>query len=300
MLRRKYSIVRAVSLMSIALALFLSDAAEAAPLQGRLANGTNFSGQYVVIDGRDDDGLLTHIVRIEGSVANESKQLKYEYAADDFPSVALSSLGYILVLVHSGGMEGRISYNYVTVLGHELVSIGVVQMQLHLGKVESIDVQSNQNLNDVQINKLVRDGFKFNLSMLGDSRNAYQAAALLLLARGKFIQGNETLNLIPLVSDKEISSDAFLLAKIEGIMRINGMAGEVPSGSNYRIVGVDRAYFFSSPSSLDVEKSYLIKGDRVSLVKRSNDRRYWLVDYISKTGRKTEKWLSCEAIDYCN
>jgi len=51
---------------------------------------------------------------------------------------------------------------------------------------------------------------------------------------------------------------------------------------------------------MDVMKSYLIKGDRVSLVRRSADRRYWLVDYVSKVGRKTEKWLSCEAIDYCD
>ena len=282
----------------VVLLLFAVGRADAEPLRGTFANGSPFSGEYVVTTRRDEDGVLVHLVEIELNTMVDGGPLRYEHAEDDFPLIEVDPSGYILILVRSGGMEGRIGYSYVTVCEHSLVSIGVVQMQLHLGKVASIDVQPNQNLTDVQVNKLIRDGLKFNLSTLGNSRNAYRTAALLLLGRGNFLHGDELLNLTPLQNDKEISSDPVLLAKIEEIRRLNG-AG-MPLASNYRIIGVDRAYFLDSLSSFDAEKSYLIRGDRVSLVKRSNDRRYWLVDYMSKTGRKTEKWLSCEAIDYCN
>lgn len=300
MQNQRSSAIRSAYVVICAFMLLLSGVAYARPLQGRFANGPGFSGEYTISDGRDEDGLPVHVVKIIVRAIGEKVPLQYEYAADDFPLVEVNPAGYILILVHSGGMEGQVDYNYVAPHAKQLVSIGIVRMQLHLGKVESIEVQPNKSLADAQVDDLIKDGLRFNSPDFFDSRNAYRAAAFLLLGRRDFLRVDDKANLKSLLNNKEISDDPVLLAKLEGLAKGDDDLGGVPSALTYRVIGVDRAYFLNSPSSMDVMKSYLIKGDRVSLVRRSADRRYWLVDYVSKVGRKTEKWLSCEAIDYCD
>ena len=65
-----------------------------------------------------------------------------------------------------------------------------------------------------------------------------------------------------------------------------------------KFVSSDKAYLYSSPSSLDITQSYLIRGDVVSVLSSSNNS-FIKVSYQPKGGKPIEKWVRCEDIDFC-
>ncbi|WP_338641091.1 hypothetical protein [Burkholderia pyrrocinia] len=279
--------------------IFVPGVARAESVHGKFFNGQAYSGEYLVAEATNSDGMRVHPVTVRLKVDGEKFPLAYSYVADDIPSVKSNDAGFLLIVVNSGGMEGSVTYDYVVPIRGKLASIGTVQTTLHLGKIESIDVQPNKGLAKNEINELVEGIVRFNPSALTEPLNAYPAAILLLLGQGKFLTPAGDSGLSRLYVNKEISDDPVLLKAIKKVISPDAQQEGGAQASNRKIVVSDKAYFYNYPKSSDIGKSYLIKGDVVSLIKKSDDGQYWLVDYISSRGRATEKWLRCADIDYC-
>jgi hypothetical protein len=142
----------------------------------------------------------------------------YTYLADDFPSVAASNLGFLLVVVNSGGKEGSVTYNYVIPKHGILTSIGTAQTTLHPGKVENIEVRPNKKLTKTEINGFIKEVVECDHLALSDPKNAYPVAILLLLGNGQFLAHEDRINLSPLIGNDEISDDPVLLRAIKNVL----------------------------------------------------------------------------------
>ncbi|MEK2601957.1 hypothetical protein [Burkholderia arboris] len=287
-------------IFSVAIWLILSqDVANAKAIRGKFFNGQMYSGEYSVTEGVNSDGVRTNPITVKMTVGTEKNQLLYSYVADDPPSVKASDSGFLLIVVNSGGMEGSVTYNYVIPFRGKLVSIGTVQTTLHLGKIENIDAQPNKKLSKDEINSIIRSIVKFNPPTLIAPLNAYPTSTLILLGQDNYLMSPNYSELSKLYANKEISDDPVLLRAIKKVIGDGVQNDKTDNTQNKKIVIADRAYFYNKPNSPTPEKSYLIKGDAVSLIKRSDNGQYWLVDYISASGEKTEKWLHCIDIGYC-
>ncbi|MDR6482004.1 hypothetical protein [Paraburkholderia terricola] len=194
-----------------------SNAARAESLHGKFANGQAYSGEYAIAESSNADGMRVNPVTIKLKVDGEKSLLQYAYVTDDLPSVKASDMGFLSIVVNSGGMEGSVTYNYVTLNHGALVSIGIVQTTLHLGKIERIDVQPNKNLTKDENNEFVRQIVRFDPPALSKPLNAYSAATLLLLSQGRFLTLEDDFRLSALYGNKEISADPVLLHAIKSI-----------------------------------------------------------------------------------
>jgi hypothetical protein len=274
--------------------------ANAESLHGNFINGLAYSGEYVVTESSNEDGMRVRPVILRLKIGKEASVVSYTYVADDLPNVKENNLGFILIVVNSGGMEGSVTYNYVIPRQGRLISLGTVQTILHLGKVENIDARPNANLTRDEVNEFIGEIVNFNPSALSNPVNAYPVAALLLLGRGKFLTHEDDKNLSALVNNNEISEDPVLLRYMKITLARGAIdGGRVQAGKNKTIVS-SKAYLFDAPLPSSIEKSYLIKGDVVNLIRESSDGQYWLMDYVSAHGIKTEKWIRCEDVNYCN
>ncbi|SAL10267.1 hypothetical protein AWB71_00155 [Caballeronia peredens] len=65
-----------------------------------------------------------------------------------------------------------------------------------------------------------------------------------------------------------------------------------------RQVVVDKAYLYPAPAETTA-KSYLVKGDFVKLISISDDLKFWRILYSVKNGSQIERWINCEAINFC-
>ncbi|MBC8738395.1 hypothetical protein F6X40_16595 [Paraburkholderia sp. UCT31] len=248
------------SLLLIALIFVASTVARAESVHGRFFNGQTYIGEYLIAESSDADGMRVSPVAIKLKVEKEKNLLQYTYVANDLPSVKASGMGFLSIVVNSGGMEGSVTYNYV-IPGHGvLTSIGTVQTHLHLGKIESIDARSNKNFSIDEVNFFVRQIGAFNPSALSEPSNAYSAAMLLLLGQGKFLTPEDELRLSALCGNKEISDDPVLLQAMKRVIGCDAQAYGSIQAPNERAVVSNRVFFFNSPKSLSIEKSYLIKG----------------------------------------
>jgi hypothetical protein len=289
--------VKFISLVALIFATFNSARAET--VQGKFFNGVTYIGEHSFTESRNADGMRVNTVTIKLKIENEENPLRYTYVADDLPTVKANDMGFLSIIVNSGGMEGSVTYNYVVPDHGALISIGTVQTTLHLGKIESIDVQPNKNIPEDMVDFLAKQIVTSNPSALSDPSNSYSAATLLLLGRGKYLALADKSNLSALIGSKEISDDPVLLRAIKSVIGDDARADGSIQAPTKKLIVSNKAYFFKSPRSSDIEKSYLIKGDVVTLLTKSADGRYWLADYVSAHGGKMEKWLRCEDIDYC-
>ncbi|WP_322014991.1 hypothetical protein [Paraburkholderia sp. J12] len=287
-------------LLALAIGVFVvSNAARAESVNGKFFTGQEYSGEYSISESSNSDGMRVNPVTIRLTINGEKNPLLYTYVADDLPTIRANDMGFLSIITNSGGMEGSVTYDYVIIINGILVSIGTVQTTLHLGKIENIDAQPNKNLTRTKINYLIRQIVKFNPPALSESLNPYSAATLLLLGQGKFLTPEDDLILSVVYRNKEIIDDPVLLQALKKVIDPGDKDAETSAISSKKTVISNRAHFFSAPISSAVDTAYLIKGDAVSLVKKSADGRYWLADYVSSHGRRTEKWLRCEDIDYC-
>lgn len=286
-------------LLSLAILMFVTSNAGAESLHGKFANGQAYSGEYSVTESTNSDGMRVNPVTVKLKVDGVNDLMLYTYVADDVPSIKSSDLGFLSIVVNSGGMEGSVTYNYVVPCHGNLLSIGIVQTTLHLGKIEHIDVQPNEKLSNSDIIEYIRKIIRFNPSALPTPSDAYSAATLLMLGQGNFLTPEDKSIRSDLYLNKEISNDPVLLQAIKRVISHGTRANGDTLAPNEKSVVSSRAYFFNAPRSSSIERSYLIRGDVISLVKRSGDGKYWLSDYISPHGLKTEKWLRCEDLSYC-
>ncbi|MCC8403890.1 hypothetical protein LJ655_18685 [Paraburkholderia sp. MMS20-SJTN17] len=208
----------------------ISTAAMAESVQGKFYNKKRYIGKYLVDESSNADGVLVNPVIIKLKIEKEEGLLQYAYVADAPPSIKASDMGFLSIVVNSGGMEGAVTYNYVIPNHGVLTSIGTVKTNLHLGKIESIDVLSNKNLSVDEVNFFVRQIVEFNPSALSAPLNAYSAATLLLLGRGKFLTPEDDLRLSALCGNKEISDDPVLLRAIMRVIGCSAQAdGSIPA-----------------------------------------------------------------------
>ncbi|WP_321913783.1 hypothetical protein [Paraburkholderia sp. J11-2] len=287
-------------LLPLAIGIFIaSNATWAEPMSGIFFTGQKYSGEYSISESSNSDGMRVSAVTVRLAINGENNLLWYTYVSDDLPTVNASDMGFLSIITNSGGMEGSVTYNYVIPINGILFSIGTVRTTLHLGKIENIDVQPNKDLTRNKINHLIKQIVKFNPPALSESLNSYSAVTLLFLGQGKFLTSEEDFILSSLCKNKEIIDDSVLLQKLKKVIDPGDNDAETSVISNEKTVINDRAYFFNAPIASTIDRTYLIKGDAVSLVKKSADGRYWLADYVSSHGRRTEKWLRCEDIGYC-
>jgi len=204
----KFKLVKIILFLSTC-TFFLSKHANAEPLRGNFANGQQYRGGYAVSDVTNSDGMKAHLVTLKLQLDN-IEVAPYTYIADDFPNIKASSLGLLLISVKSGGMEGSVTFNYVAPYKNSLTSIGIVQMTLHLGKIESISVQRNKNMTTGIINRWVVDATQLDQSALENHPNIYEHAGLLLLGTGNFASAISNAKLDLSINSKDISDEPVL------------------------------------------------------------------------------------------
>lgn len=211
--------------------IFSQGAACAESVRGKFFNGQMYGGKYLVEDVNHPDGNRIKSVVVKLTLGEEKSPRLYYYIADSPPSVRAGNMGFLSIVVNSGGMEGEVTYNYVIPFRGKLISIGTVRTTRHLGKVESIYVRPNERLSRGEINRFIRGIVKFNPPALTDPKNAYSIATLILLGQGRFLTPSDCDRLSKLYANKEISDDPVLLCAIRRVI------GTDPKRQGKSIVG---------------------------------------------------------------
>ena len=65
-----------------------------------------------------------------------------------------------------------------------------------------------------------------------------------------------------------------------------------------KVVSAEKTYLYNSPSTSDVTRAYLIRGDIIKVLSSSNNF-FIKVGYQQKGGKLIEKWVRCEDIESC-
>jgi hypothetical protein len=79
-------------------------------------------------------------------------------------------------------------------------------------------------------------------------------------------------------------------------MRKDTSAGPRPGE---RMVEVEKAFLYGTPSHSRGSHVYVVKGDYVKLINVSSDLRFWKVEFVAKDGRHIIRWIDCADIDFC-
>jgi hypothetical protein len=66
-----------------------------------------------------------------------------------------------------------------------------------------------------------------------------------------------------------------------------------------REVIVDKTYLYESPSQPSNSSTYIVKGDYVKPLHVSNNFKFWKIQYREKSGELIERWIDCNAINFC-
>ncbi|HDR8868199.1 hypothetical protein [Burkholderia territorii] len=66
-----------------------------------------------------------------------------------------------------------------------------------------------------------------------------------------------------------------------------------------RMVVVDKAFLYDTPSRSQVSRVYVIKGDWVKLLNVSSDLQFWKIEFVSNNKRHITKWINCADINFC-
>lgn len=199
-------------LLLLAISTFaIYHSAKAESIHGVFFNNQTYKGEYTISESRNADGMRVNPVTVTLKINGENNLPPYTYIADDLPAIKASSMGFLSIIANSGGMEGSITYNYIVPNHGALVSIGIIQTTLHLGKIENIDIQPNKNLTKTEINEFIKKISRFNPPALSDPLNTYPVAALLLLGQGNYLTPADKFRLSIIYHNKEISSEPVLL-----------------------------------------------------------------------------------------
>ncbi|MGN6649541.1 hypothetical protein [Trinickia sp.] len=273
--------------------------ANAESLRGRFATNRAYTAEYSVIEAKDSDGMRIERVAITVYIEGNHAPLTYTYDADDYPSVQANPLGFLSIIVNSGGMEGHVTYNYLLPFKGLLESVGTVQTSLHLGKVESIDVEKNVNISSNDINEMVLGVVDFNSSAFRNARNPYVGSAFLLF--GEEYQNSQGYSdLMQMLGEKEIVDDPVFYNKLRSSVFPGGDRGGSSSAGQWDAVVIsDRANLFDTPSQGPLSRAYLIKGDRVSVVSKSVDGKLLYIIYKTGKGGRVTKWVRCNDVSPC-
>lgn len=291
---------RIIFLLVALLGTCVAASVSAATVQGTFATGQAYAAQYSIADAKNADGMnierLTIAVKLNGSADVST----YTYDADAPPVVRASTLGFLLIAVNSGGMEGSTAYNYLIPVNGKVSSIGVVNINFHLGKTESIEVVRDNEVEAKAIDSAIAKIISFRPAEFSRNENPYPGSALLFLGHVDYRSIDGYGSLVRLLSNQEISGDPKYVEKLKTTLGTGNVdAQEGHSSEKTKTIINNKAYLLSDPGAYGVERGYLIKGDKVTLIERSSDGRYWKVRYMSPKRGQIERWIRCEDVDYC-
>ena len=279
---------------------FARTSALAAVVQGQFATGQYYTANYSISDVKNSDGMAVERLSIKIKLDGSGSVMAYTYDVDAPPVVKASTLGFLLIAVNSGGMEGVATYNYLFPVEGEIRSIGVVNRQLHLGKTESVDVERNDALDPEIVDAVVAKIIGYEPKEFVARENVYPGSTLLFVANLDYRKIGSRKSLSNLLNDKEIRGDPIFYKKLASVLDF-GAAESLHQDKGHQVKNVvtDKARLFSAPNASAATRGYLIKGDQVSVVKRSDDGRYCEVIYASPKRGKIDRWVKCEDINSC-
>lgn len=68
--------------------------------------------------------------------------------------------------------------------------------------------------------------------------------------------------------------------------------------SGYKITS-DKAYFYGEPRDSARSKSYIVKDEIVTLLRPSDDGKFWEIKYTNSRGNILDRWIQCSDISHC-
>ena len=219
----KMSTIKILCKLSLVTGVVFALSANAEPLHGKFTKNQAYSAEYSVSSGENSDGMRIERVTVTVHIEENRAPLTYEYDADDYPSVEASPLGFLSIIVNSGGMEGHVTYNYLLPYEGALVSVGTVQTSLHLGKVQSIDVAKSTKMSSADVSRIVSSVVDSGADVFPSTEDPYASAAFLFLGL-KCRGGKDYSSLKMLLTEKDIADDPVFYRKLRAsiCMRNNG------------------------------------------------------------------------------
>lgn len=230
------NIRKMISISFIIFALLFGNA-NAQDVYGEFLGGQKYSAVNRFEDVVNEDGMRVKknelVVRLEG----RKEALVYKFESSSIPATRSSPFGFISIIVNSAGMEGSVRYEYLALNQGTLLSLGVVERQLHLGKTSSVEVQKKHGISSKLISSVIASIKSKKASLSTDNGSAYVHAALLLLSsEPKDLAFNKVV--FELSKNKEIKADPIFLGILnkaqnqrEGILRCGWLEKSMSSGA---------------------------------------------------------------------
>lgn len=203
-------------LLSSSLIFFvlLIGGATAQEIHGEFLDGKKYSAEIRTDDVINEDGMRIRKSEVAVKLTDGTNKLFYKFESDSTPAVRSSPFGFISIIANSRGMEGRVRYEYISLYKNVLVSLGVVERQLHLGRTASIEIQKGQSVPPSITAKIIENIIANKESFALIDQSPYLFAALILLGRKS--ENNRFKELIlKIVENKEITSDKIFREALE-------------------------------------------------------------------------------------
>lgn len=98
----------------------------------------------------------------------------------------------------------------------------------------------------------------------------------------------------------QLDGDTKNLERLRAAMSSDGVFGSERSASYWPVKSVisEKAFLYTSPSLSDMSKAYLVRGDAITVLQKTN-YPFVKIRYHQKNEKVIEKWLRCEEIDFC-
>lgn len=231
--RRLSKLMQVVPVASMVLLNALAcTSALAAVVQGQFATGQNYTANYSVSNVKNSDGMTVERLLIKIKLNDGRPVIAYTYDADASPAVKASALGFLLITVNSGGMEGVATYNYLFPVEGKIRSIGVVNRQLHLGKTESVDVERSDTLDSKSVDTVVAKIIGYRSKEFVARENVYPGSALLLVANLNYQTIGSRKSFLDLLNDKEIQGDPIFYKKLVSVLKLGALSHCIRTQAN--------------------------------------------------------------------
>ena len=180
--------------------------ASAQDIHGKFLEGQKYSAVNRFEDAVNADGIRIKRNELTVKLDKDRTVLEYKFETDSVPVVKSNPLGVISITNNSRGMEGRVRYEYISLYKNGLVSLGVVERQLQLGRTTSIEIQKGQSVPPGITAKIIENIIVNKESFALIDQSPYLFAALILLGRESENSRFKEL-ILKIVENKEITSD---------------------------------------------------------------------------------------------
>ncbi|MBS63982.1 hypothetical protein [Salinisphaera sp.] len=192
---------------------FAFNIAYGATFEGIFSSGEKYRANYSIETKTRPNEPATKLLTVKVDLES-GQELSYSYEASDFPAVHANPLGFISIVVNQGGMEGSRTYNYLFLSGSKLVSAGEVETLLHLGSVEDILIQKNEEISESAIREFMSSVANERSEEFSNPDHAYPNAMLIILGKS-YTEDLRFDAAHSLLDNKEIKEDPVLLTRLK-------------------------------------------------------------------------------------